>query len=200
MKKTKGSFGKKLCIWIIAIVTVTALAVGSSLLCFKTQLGEAAEYHRLLEQNEKEHGERYAREHNEKEAEDGAVLKQLTPVTSTQKAAVIGIGVFWLAAVVLYWLSVASLLAGAAEKAHFNRRIWFWLAFFTNIFAVVAFAIVKKILVKECPNCGNSQIGGAYCTECGAALNIKCPHCGKSLKPGEAYCPKCGEKVLGKEA
>lgn len=198
--KTKGSFGRTVSIWIITVLIVTVFAVGSSALICRTQIGEAISYHRLAEQNDRECDMPYQNELHEKDVEKGdALLKQLTPLTTTQKAAVIIIGTFWVAVILLYWFSVTSLLAERAELIKFNRHFWFWFAFFTNIVAVAVFTLIKKACVKKCPKCDNYQVGGFYCTECGAALDIRCSQCGKFLKPGTSYCPQCGKKASKEE-
>lgn len=201
--KTKGSFARTICIWIITVLIVTVFVGGTCALICRTQIGEAISYHRLEEDNEKGIGGAaqgiLIKEKNEKGEHDFenkfSVLNKLTPLTSSQKITVIILCSFWAAVVLLYWFSVTALLAERAELIKFNRHIWFWLAFFTNIIAVIAFMFIKKVFVKKCPQCGNYQTSGAYCTECGNALEIKCSQCGKVLKHGTAYCPQCGKKV-----
>lgn len=46
-----------------------------------------------------------------------------------------------------------------------------------------------------CAACGKKAGSGAYCTECGAQLNIVCSNCKKRLVPGARFCPSCGLKL-----
>lgn len=196
--KTKGSFGRTICIWIVTVLAVTVFVGGTCALVCRTQIGEVISYHRLEEENDKKNDGIYADNYYEKEKDyekRDELLKQITPLSSSQKTTVIILGVFWLAVVLLYWFSVTALLAERAELIKFNRHIWFWLAFFTNIIAVIAFSLIKKFFVKKCNKCGNYQTGGVYCIQCGNALEMKCSQCGKILKQGTSYCPQCGKKV-----
>ena len=196
--KTKGSFGRTICIWIVTVLAVTVFVGGTCALVCHTQIGEVISYHRLEEENDKKNDGIYSDNYYEKEKDyekRDELLKQITPLSSSQKTTVIILGVFWLAVVLLYWFSVTALLAERAELIKFNRHIWFWLAFFTNIIAVIAFSLIKKFFVKKCNKCGNYQTGGVYCTQCGNALEMKCSQCGKILKQGTSYCPQCGKKV-----
>ncbi len=202
--KTKGSFARTICIWIITVLLVTIFAGGTSALICRKQIGEAIAYHQSEESLEKSNDKSIAALlqekdlHKEKEHdfEDKlAVLNKFSPLNTSQKAALIILAVFWLAVILLYWFSVTSMLAERAELIKFNRHIWFWLAFFTNIIAVILFSVIKKIFVKKCSKCGNYQTGGAYCTECGNALEIRCTQCGKILKTNVEYCPQCGKKA-----
>lgn len=202
--KTKGSFARTICIWIVTVLIVTIFAVGTSALICRKQIGEAIAYHQSEEQLEKSNEKSiaalpYEKDfHKEKEHdfEDKlTVLSKFSPLTTSQKAALIIIAAFWVAVILLYWFSVTSMLAERAELIKFNRHIWFWLAFFTNIIAVILFSVIKKIFVKKCSKCGNYQTGGAYCTSCGNALETRCSQCGKILKNGTEYCPQCGKKA-----
>lgn len=194
--KTKGSFARTVGIWIITVLLVTAFAAGTTALICRTQIGEAIAYHQLDEKNDQEDKIIYQDEFHKNEVEKrDEFLKRLTPLNGNQKTAVIIVGAFWIAVVLLYWFSVTALLAERAELIKFNRHIWFWLAFFTNIVAVILFMIIKKIFVRKCMRCGNYQTGGIYCSQCGAELEPRCSHCGSVLKHGTVYCPQCGTKV-----
>ncbi|GEM_PF-4339542 len=46
-----------------------------------------------------------------------------------------------------------------------------------------------------CAACGKKAGNGAFCTECGAQLNIVCSNCKKKLVPGARFCPSCGLKL-----
>ena len=191
--KTKGSFARTICIWIVTVVIVTVFTFGVSALICRTQIGEAISLHRAEECSM---SEEVRPERDEHGFEDKAILSdKITPLNFSQKVALIILAVFWVAIVVLYWFSVTFMLAERAELIKFNRHIWFWLAFFTNIIAVLIFSVIKKVFVKKCKKCGNYQVGGAYCTECGNALEVRCLQCGKILKDGVTYCPQCGKKV-----
>jgi tetratricopeptide (TPR) repeat protein len=51
-----------------------------------------------------------------------------------------------------------------------------------------------------CPKCGATDQTGKFCAECGAALDARCPSCGKSVEPGASYCPACGEAIGSADA
>ncbi len=196
--KTKGSFARTICIWIITVLLVTIFAGGTTALICRKQIGEAIAYHQSEESLEKSNEKSIASLPQEKEHdfEDKlAVLNKFSPLTASQKAALIILAAFWAAVILLYWFSVTAMLAERAELIKFNRHIWFRLAFFTNIIAVILFSVIKKIFVKKCSNCGNYQTGGTYCTECGNALKKRCSQCGKIFKTDVEYCPQCGKKA-----
>ncbi len=52
-----------------------------------------------------------------------------------------------------------------------------------------------------CPTCGGvlKDVTAAYCSRCGASLRAKCPACGKTVEPEDAFCSGCGA-ALGSAA
>lgn len=93
-----------------------------------------------------------------------------------------------------YWLLIAAWLYQAAAKASMAELLWAALGFFFNIFAVIAFVIVRS-LQPVCPGCGVRQKAAAYCRTCGTAMKRKCPGCGASADAEDAYCSHCGKAL-----
>lgn len=196
--KIKKSFIGAVCIWIATVLIATALVAGISAFVCRAQLGEIIAYHRSEEESE------YAAEaapndlvkemDGHEAADERELMQQITPLSTTQKITLAVLAILWAAIFITYWFSIASFLARHAEQVKMSRRLWFWLAFFTNIFAVVAFIAVGEIFLKQCPNCGNYQLKGDYCSECGSALKVRCSMCRHVLKQGDRFCSQCGQK------
>ena len=47
----------------------------------------------------------------------------------------------------------------------------------------------------RCPSCGEPTGAGRFCTNCGAALSIKCPSCGMESPAPTRFCSNCGTKL-----
>src|SRR4051812_852183 len=49
-----------------------------------------------------------------------------------------------------------------------------------------------------CAQCGSTNdVGGRFCTECGAALAVACPSCKAPNRPGSKFCGSCGHVLSG---
>jgi hypothetical protein len=51
---------------------------------------------------------------------------------------------------------------------------------------------------RQCAQCEEvHEIGRDfnYCPSCGSCFNVQCSQCGRSLRPGWLYCPKCAQPV-----
>ena len=50
----------------------------------------------------------------------------------------------------------------------------------------------------QCHNCSAIVAGGArFCKNCGSAVSLICPQCGRSHKPNATFCGGCGVKIGG---
>lgn len=130
--KTKGSFARTICIWIVTVLLVTIFTGGTSALICRKQIGEAIAYRQSEELLEKSNDKSTASLPQEKEFhkeeehdfEDKlAIFNKFSPLNTSQKAALIILAAFWLAVILLYWFSVTSMLAERAELIKFNRHI-----------------------------------------------------------------------------
>ncbi len=192
---------------VLAVILLGGVAVGVT---FRTQISEIITYSqtedqaehtidqqkKLTEDNEKysqkENGEHYGKfENNDHEFFDSA---QFTKPSTGMKIALcsyIGIcGLFALA----YWLLIAAWLFQASTKAYMFSLLWTVLGLFFNLFAVIAFLVVRS-LQSVCPSCGTYQKEAEYCRNCGAEMSTKCVECGTVVKPLELYCPNCGKEL-----
>lgn len=191
----------------LAVILLGAVAVGVT---FRTQIGEIITYSQtedqtehtseqqkqLTEDNEKysqkENGEHYGKfENNDHGFFDSA---QFTKPSTGMKIALcsyIGIcGLFALA----YWLLIAAWLFQASTKAYMCSVLWTVLGLFFNLFAVIAFLVVRS-LQSVCWGCGTYQKEAEYCRNCGAEMSIKCAECGTVVKPLDLYCSHCGKEL-----
>lgn len=46
-----------------------------------------------------------------------------------------------------------------------------------------------------CPQCKKTVVKSRFCSECGAALSVSCPGCGKIVEGNMKFCPDCGQKI-----
>ena len=200
MKKPKNYF-KRFKIWLIVFILTAAAVTASSLLICRVQIIEDHRYEEQLKDYKRSRYIESLDRENEDELYDKAdktpdpdrPIKQITPLSNYQKAGLILLGFCLFVDIVWYWLLVAFWLKSAArEKGFENEDVWFTLAMFTNIFAVIGFAVFSR-KAAVCHECGNVQYGGKYCGKCGAQMHTACQNCGKKLSVGAEFCKFCGE-------
>ena len=68
---------------------------------------------------------------------------KITPLTAANYAVIGGLSVLWAVLVLAYWLTVAAWLCKSAVNEGMNRSLWPILGLFFNVFAVMAFCIVR---------------------------------------------------------
>ena len=68
---------------------------------------------------------------------------EMTPLSATNYVVIGGLGVLWLALLVWYWATVMGWLYKSAVWENMNRSLWMILGGFFNVFAVLAFLIVR---------------------------------------------------------
>lgn len=94
----------------------------------------------------------------------------------------------------LYWIIVAIWVYQNAMKSRLCAPVWGIITLFTNIAGVIVYVAFKHIN-NVCPLCGTVQAReNIFCTECGSRIGVTCSKCGHSLKSGDTFCPKCGNK------
>jgi hypothetical protein len=91
-----------------------------------------------------------------------------------------------------YWLLITAWLYQAAVKASMPELLWAALGFFFNIFAVIAFVVVRS-LQPVCPGCGVRQKEAEYCRACGTAIKRKCAGLWSLADAKDSYCPTAGK-------
>jgi hypothetical protein len=77
--------------------------------------------------------------------------------------------------------------------------LWAVLGFFFNIFAVIAFAVIRS-LQPVCPGCGVRQKAAEYCRAYGVMMKRKCAGCGAVANAKDSYCSQCGKALKNDKA
>lgn len=96
----------------------------------------------------------------------------------------------------IYWLMTAACLYKSAHSSKMNGLFWLLCGLCGNIFAVLAFMVVRSLIRQRCIECGHWQMKGRWhCTECGAAMNKVCPECGGTCDLNDRYCSRCGKPL-----
>ncbi len=187
---------------IIALVVVIACGALTAFM-FRTQLAELYALDRMEEQTVlqgeiqmpmTEHGNRWHGDDLEIDVFDAGLVTR--PSTGAIITAIISI-VLCSLCVLAYWLMVAAWLYKASAKAGMNRALWSILGLAFNVLAVLAFLVVRGSLV-HCQNCGACQKGGNFCVNCGAALGLVCPKCGRTTNASDKFCSDCGTSLTNK--
>ena len=96
------------------------------------------------------------------------------------------------------WLILAFMIKRMAEQSGMNGTLWLVLGIFFNVWALLAFLLIRGLLHTRCPHCGRWTSDADYCPHCGGTIKNKCPSCGASCKPGENYCSHCGAQLKEK--
>ena len=68
---------------------------------------------------------------------------QITPLNAVNYAIIGGLGVLWAVLALYYWLAVVAWLYKSAVNEGMNKSLWPILGLFLNLFAVMAFCIVR---------------------------------------------------------
>ena len=75
--------------------------------------------------------------------QDDAWKSQITPLSAVNYAIIGGLSVLWGVLVLSYWLTVVAWLYKSAVNEGMNKSLWPILGIFFNVFAVMAFCIVR---------------------------------------------------------
>ena len=96
-------------------------------------------------------GDRHDGEHDRDREHDheDAWKSRITPLSAMNYAVIGGLGVLWAVLALCYWLAVIAWLYKSAVNVGMNKSLWAVLGLFFNIFAVMAFCIVRDRPVKN---------------------------------------------------
>lgn len=139
----------RIALLFIILAVVTAVAIPLSL---SRQISDAAalkQQYALAEQtaadgtdnadnadgSERGEGHDRDREH--------AWKSQIAPLNAVNYAIIGGLGVLWAVLALYYWLAVVAWLYKSAVNEGMNKSLWPILGLFLNLFAVMAFCIVR---------------------------------------------------------
>lgn len=144
---------KRIALLFIILAVVTAIAIPLSL---SRQISDAAalkQQHALAEQTAADNagstdnadcGRRGDEHDNDHEHDrEHAWKSQITPLNAVNYAIIGGLGVLWAVLALYYWLAVVAWLYKSAVNEGMNKSLWPILGLFVNVFAVMAFCIVR---------------------------------------------------------
>lgn len=140
---------KRIALLFIILAVVTAVAIPLSL---SHQISDAAalkQQYALAEQTAAD-GTDNADNADGSERGDGhdrdrehAWKSQITPLNAVNYAIIGGLGVLWAVLALYCWLAVVAWLYKSAVNEGMNKSLWPILGLFLNLFAVMAFCIVR---------------------------------------------------------
>jgi predicted RNA-binding Zn-ribbon protein involved in translation (DUF1610 family) len=81
-----------------------------------------------------------------------------------------------------------------ARRRGMRYVLWTLLAtFIPNAIGIILYFILRDPLPIACSHCGAPlRPGHAFCPKCGAALAHVCPQCRRPVEPGWSHCANCG--------
>jgi len=133
----------------------------------------------------------YNNDQNQNEDKD---LSELLNLSKADKIIVVIVLMLMAMIGVTYWIFVVLWIIKRAYLDGANFVFFGILAFFFNIFAIIAYYLYKSTK-KRCASCGKIQKYEAeYCSGCGIPLSKTCNKCGAKIDKNDNYCTKCGEK------
>ena len=127
---------KRIVILFVILAVVTAVAIPQSL---SQQISDAA----MLKQQYAAMENTADRADGEHHHEDDAWKSQITPLSAVNYAINGGLSVLWGVLALSYWLTVVAWLYKSAVNEGMNKSLWPILGIFFNVFAVMAFCIVR---------------------------------------------------------
>lgn len=149
MKLNYAKTFKRIIVLLVLLAVVTAIAVPLSL---SQQISDAAalkQEYALARQNADDSaadngGDRQDGEHDhEHDREEDMWKSRITPLSAVNYAVIGGLGVLWAVLAICYWLAIIAWLYKNAVAERMNKSLWPILGIFFNIFAVMAFCIVR---------------------------------------------------------
>ena len=151
MKLDYAKTFKRIIVLFILLAVVTAVAIPLSL---SQQISDAAalkQEYAIAKQTaadtaadnggDNQNGE-HDREHD-RDREEDMWKSRITPLNAVNYAIIGGLGVLWAVLVIYYWLAVIAWLYKGAVNEKMNKSLWPILGIFFNVFAVMAFCIVR---------------------------------------------------------
>ena len=78
-----------------------------------------------------------------------------------------------------------------------SRTGWTLIVIFVpNAIGFILYFLLRNPLRTECPKCGTVVVALAnYCPRCSHSFNPTCAKCQTAIRPGDAFCANCGNKV-----
>lgn len=142
---------KRIAVLFILLAVVTAVAIPLSL---SRQISDAAalKQERVLAAQTQsaaadtgDNADRHDGEHDHDREHDheDAWKSRITPLSAMNYAVIGGLAVLWTVLALYYWLAVIAWLYKSAVNEGMNKSLWAVLGLFFNIFAVMAFCIVR---------------------------------------------------------
>ena len=154
MKRDYTKTFKRIAILFILLAVVTAVAIPLSLsrqisdaAALKQERALAAQTETVSADSKDCRGGEHDRD-REHDRED-AWKSRITPLSAMNYAVIGGLAVLWAVLALYYWLAVIAWLYKSAVNAGMNKSLWAVLGLFFNIFAVMAFCIVRDRPVKN---------------------------------------------------
>lgn len=66
-------------------------------------------------------------------------------------------------------------------------------ALIPNAIGIILYFVLRDPLPVPCPRCGAQlRPGFAFCPKCGGPLSLACPQCRRAVEPGWSHCASCG--------
>ena len=158
MKRDYTKTFKRIAILFVLLAVVTAVAIPLSL---SRQISDAAalkQERALAAQTETvsadsgdngDNGDRHDGKHDREHDHEDAWKSRITPLSAMNYAVIGGLAVLWAVLALCYWLAVIAWLYKSAVNEGMNKSLWAVLGLFFNIFAVMAFCIVRDRPVKN---------------------------------------------------
>jgi hypothetical protein len=83
---------------------------------------------------------------------------------------------------------------GDAKRRGMRYVMWTWLAILIpNAIGIILYFVLRDPLPVNCTQCG-AQVrpGFAFCPRCGGSLTLACPQCRRAVEPNWTHCAHCG--------
>jgi hypothetical protein len=84
-----------------------------------------------------------------------------------------------------------------AKRRGMRYVMWTWLAtLIPNAIGIILYFVLRDPLFVNCTQCG-AQVrpGFAFCPKCGGSLALACPQCRGAVEQGWTHCAHCGASL-----
>lgn len=205
-KLRKADFTKLLKRWMVLALCVVLLGGGLSAVMLQPQISEFFTAVQSMEHadndwvdgnNEAAHND--LERHNDREEHHFPEKLDITEPSLGAKITVGITGLLGCLAGAAFWLLIAAWLYQKAVLSGMNGLFWGLLGLGGNVFAVVAFLLVRSFIRRKCPACGHWQKNGSFCCACGTKMKQVCPACGAECEIDDVFCANCGSSIQGKK-